>query len=304
MLTPLILEVNDNSLDDGPAIRSAVFFKGCPLNCIWCRNPESKRFQAELSYDRRTCIGDGVCASRCAQNAIVPGMPGLIDRSKCILCFQCTAACPAKALSRVGRAMDRDELVQKLLKNKVFYDASGGGVTLTGGEATMAMEWAGRLAQKLCERGIHVLLETCGHFDYEMAEHYMLPFLKQIYCDIKLIDEKEHIKYCGVSNKRILENIRRLNSDKEKYGYDLLLRTPLIPGITDTPENLRGIAAFLKENNIRKTKLLAYNPTWHYKLAKIGGVVADELKDKTNFQLNDQLAMAKEIYTAAGIECK
>ncbi len=303
MLTPLVLEVKGNSLDDGPGIRSAVFFKGCPLNCIWCHNPESKSFAAELSYDHNTCIGDGTCALHCKQNALTPGLIDVVDRSKCNLCFECTKFCPAKSLSILGKSMSQDELVKKLSSDKPFYDVSGGGVTLSGGEATMAMEWVGGVAKALHEKGIRVLLETCGFFEYEKAEEFMLPYLKNIYCDIKLINEEQHIKYCGVSNKLILENIKKMFADRSKYGYDFLPRTPLIPGITDTEENLTGIAAFLKENGIPKTELLAYNPTWHHKLEKIGKAEANELKDKTSFQSNEQLTRAKDIYKAFGIEC-
>jgi len=149
MLTPLVLEVKGNSLDDGPGIRSAVFFKGCPLNCIWCHNPESKSFKAELSYDHSTCIGDGTCALYCKQKAITPGLIDVVDRSKCNLCFECTTVCPAKSLSIMGRAVSKEELIEKLSSDKVFYDVSGGGVTLSGGEATMATEWVGGVAKAL-----------------------------------------------------------------------------------------------------------------------------------------------------------
>jgi len=303
MLTPLILEIKGNSLDDGPGIRSAVFFKGCPLNCIWCHNPESKSFKAELSYDHNTCIGDGTCALHCDQKAITPGLIDVVDRSKCNLCFKCTTVCPAKSLSIVGKSMSQEELIKKLASDKVFYDVSGGGVTLSGGEATMATEWVGGVAKALHEQGINVLLETCGHFEYSKVENFILPYLKNIFCDIKLINEEDHLKYCGISNALILENIKKLHADSDKYGYDFLPRTPLIPGITDTEENLKGIANFLKENNILKTQLLAYNPTWHHKLEKIGKELADELKDKTSFQSKDQLTKAKEIYESLGIEC-
>jgi len=131
----------------------------------------------------------------------------------------------------------------------------------------------------------------------------LLPYVGNIYCDIKLINEEEHKKYCGVSNSLILENIKKMFRDKEKYGYEFLPRTPLIPGITDREENLSGIAKFLKENGILKTQLLAYNPTWHHKLEKLGRQCADELKDKTSFQSKGQLDKAKEIYEALGIEC-
>jgi len=303
MIQPLVLDIKGNSLDDGPGIRSAVFFKGCPLNCIWCHNPESKSLKAEISYDKDSCIACSTCLPSCPKGVLDPKRSGLIDRSQCDLCFKCTEVCPAKALSKVGREMDMDELIKKLLSDKPFYDISGGGVTLSGGEATMCTEWVGMLAKKLSEEGINVLLETCGLFDYEKVSEYILPYLKNIYCDIKIFDRDMHIKYCGVPNDKILENIKRMKEDSSKYGYAFLPRTPLIPGITDTKENLEAISGFLKEIGITRTVLLPYNPTWYSKVDKIGASISDELKGKNSWQSKEQLSAAREIYLAKGIEC-
>ena len=303
MKNPLILEIKGNSLDDGPGIRSVVFFKGCPLSCIWCHNPESKRANAEISYDAAACIGCGSCVNKCAKNAVSPANPAFVDRNRCDLCFECVSVCPAKAITRVGTVMSQEELLHKLLSDKPFYDVSGGGVTLSGGEATLCTEWVGELAKNLNENGVKVLVETCGFFDYEKAEKYLLPYLSDIYCDIKIYDREKHKKYCGVYNDKILENFRRMYADREKYGYNIMPRVPLIPDITDTEENLTAIADFMRDCGVTKTDLLPYNPTWYSKNDKLGITLAPELKDAKSWQSKEKLEQLKSIFTARNINC-
>lgn len=303
MLVPLVLDIKGNSLDDGPGIRTAVFFKGCPLSCVWCHNPESKRREAELSFDSSACINCASCRRVCKAGALALTNSYYVDRDCCTLCFDCTEVCPAKALTRVGKQMTHDELFKKLMSDKPFYDVSGGGVTLSGGEATLCTEWVGELARRLDAAGVRVLLETCGQFDYERAERYLLPYVSDIFCDVKLFDREKHKRYCGVYNDRILENIRRMWRDRERYSYSFLPRTPLIPGITDTEENLGEIAAFLSELGIKKAQLLAYNPTWYPKNDKLGLSLCDELKNVGSFQSREQLDKAKKIFTDKNINC-
>lgn len=303
MKAPLILEIKGNSLDDGPGIRSVVFFKGCPLSCIWCHNPESKRANAEISYDREACIGCGSCVKKCPANAANPMNPTFVDRDRCDLCFECVGVCPAKAITRVGIEMTHEELMKKLLSDKPFYDVSGGGVTLSGGEATLCTEWVGELARKLCENGVGVLIETCGFFDYEKAEKYLLPYVRDIYCDIKLYDREKHRKYCGVYNDTILENFRRMYADREKYGYNIMPRVPLVPDITDTDENLTAIAEYMQSCGVKKTDLLPYNPTWYSKNDKLGIELSPELKDAKSWQSKEKLEHAKEIFKIRNIDC-
>lgn len=303
MEAPLVLEIKGNSLDDGPGIRSVVFFKGCPLRCIWCHNPESKRVGAEISYDQTLCIGCRLCSGVCPLHVVGPDKPGAVDRGICNLCFQCIPVCPAKALTRVGEEWSQEDLLKKLLSDKAFYDISGGGVTLSGGEATLYMEWVGELARKLKENGVNVLLETCGQFDYAKAETLLLPYVHDIYCDIKLFDREQHKHYCGVYNDKILENFRRMVADRETFGYEIMPRVPLIPDITDTDENLSAIAVFLKECGVTKTDLLPYNPTWYSKNDKLGIQLAGELEGVTSWQDQDKIEHAKSIFTEQGIQC-
>lgn len=303
MNKPYILDIKGNSLDDGPGIRTTIFFKGCPLSCIWCHNPESKRVTQELSWDRETCIGDFGCLKVCENGALSPENNGFVDRTKCQLCFKCTGFCPAKALTKVGQEMEIEELVNKAASDIPFYKVSGGGVTLSGGEATMFTEWAGELCKALYEKGIDILLETCGYFDYEKVKKYMLPYIKDIYCDLKIFDREAHKQYCGVYNDLILENIRKMKADEENFGYRLLTRTPLIPDINDTEENLKSIADFLNEIGMDKTEILPYNPTWYAKTEKIGVELDKSLKDINSFQDKEHVEKAREIFRERNISC-
>ena len=304
MERPLVLELKGNSLDDGPGIRTAVFFKGCPLNCVWCHNPESKRVEAELSVSLADCIGCGTCKNVCPQRAADPKQPGIVDRDKCVRCFACAESCPPKALQRVGKEMPMEDIIKKCVADKPFYDVSGGGVTLTGGEPTMFTEWVGELARLLNEEGIRVHIETCGMFNYEKVREKLLPYVSSIYMDVKIADCEAHKRYCGVYNDTILENFRRLAADSKEMRFSFLPRTPLIPEITDTDENLTAIMRLYKETGITKTELLPYNPTWYGKTEKLGVSVPAELEGVTHWQSSEKLEHCKDIFRLEGIECK
>lgn len=303
MNRPLVLELKGNSLDDGPGIRTAVFFKGCPLRCIWCHNPESKSIEAELSVSLADCIGCGTCRKVCPNGAADPAKPGIVDRSKCVRCFACTESCPPKALQRAGKEMTIEEIVKKCAADKPFYEVSGGGVTLSGGEPTMFTEWAGELARRLTEEGMKVHIETCGMFDYSKVREKLLPYVSSIYMDVKIIDRDAHKKYCGVYNDVILDNFRRLVKDSAEMGFTFTPRTPLIPGITDTDANLTSIMQLYKETGVTKTELLPYNPTWYGKTEKLGVSVPAELEGIKHWQSSEKLEHCKDIFRREGIEC-
>ncbi len=269
--TSMVLDVKGNALDDGPGIRSVVFFKGCPLSCVWCHNPESWRRAPELSFDAEKCLtGCTRCLDACPKRALDRSDPDFVDRTACDLCFACVDACPSGALARVGRLTTFEDLMNTVRRDKPFYDASGGGVTFSGGEPTLHMDLLGRLAAGCRAEGIHTLLETAGYFRWERFEKEVLPHIDTVYFDLKVFDPQAHREYCGVSNRTIFENFTRLAALSLDGEIDILARVPLIPGITATPENVMAIGDFVLAQGVRRVRLLDYNPTWVGKVAKIG----------------------------------
>ncbi|MFY9168437.1 MAG: glycyl-radical enzyme activating protein [Desulfomonilia bacterium] len=266
----LIFEIKGNSLDDGPGIRTVVFFKGCPLSCLWCHNPESKKSLPEISFDPEKCVGCDSCLAVCPRRALDRTNPMFVDRTQCTLCMECTQVCPSTALSPVGRYLSIAEVMAEIEKDLPFYQTSGGGVTLSGGEPTLFMGFASQLLRTIKERGIHTLLETCGFFDYSRFMELLYPHLDAIYYDIKLFDPGEHKRFCGVSSETILENFAKLIAACARDNREILPRIPLVPGITATRENLGSIARFLKGLNVQKVALLPYNPLWLSKLPMLG----------------------------------
>ncbi len=309
MKAPLVLEIKGNSLDDGPGIRSVVFLKGCPLSCVWCHNPESMKLSAELSFDAQACIDCGACISICPVGALSRSNPLFVDRDRCTLCFECVEACPSGALSRVGKQMSIDEIVNRVSKDKPFYDNSGGGVTLSGGEPTLHMEFAAELLRRLKQEGIHTLLETCGHFHFDNFAAQMLPYLDCIFFDLKIYDEDSHKDYCGRPNTLILDNFARLHQLIEQdnagggHRVTLLPRVPLIPNITDNDENLHAIAGFLADLGVKKAAQLPYNPLWHEKTRKIGAHNPHEDNEAMHKWLSREREQhCKQVFTERGIE--
>ena len=198
--------------------------------------------------------------------------------------------------------MSVDEIIKKILPDKPFFDTSGGGVTLSGGEPTLYMEFTSRLLKSLKQYNIHTLLETCGHFDLNRFMDTLYPYIDVIYFDIKIMDSIAHKKYCGLPNEKILDNFRQISTAAKKDDKILLPRTPLIPDITDTESNIRDIAVFLKSLNITEAALLTYNPLWHEKSDKVG--VDDPYKKSkamTSFPENSIVERCKAIFADAGI---
>ena len=300
---PMILEIKGNSLDDGPGIRSVVFFKGCPLSCVWCHNPEAKRTSQEISFDAAECVGCDTCLKTCPDGALSKKNPFFIDRAKCSLCFACLETCPSGALSRVGRPMRIDEVLSHILKDKPFFDTSGGGVTLSGGEPTLYLPFLSGLLQSLRLEGIHTLLETCGHFNFPKFQELALPHLDAIYFDVKLIDSEKHRRFCGSDNRVILANLARLVYLSTNYELEILPRVPLVPGVTDGGPNLAAIAVFLQELGLKKVQLMAYNPLWRQKVAKIG--VPDPFGDDPvmhRWMSRDHLRACGEIFEKSDVQ--
>jgi len=254
---PLIVDVKRHSLEDGPGIRTVVFFKGCPLRCIYCHNPETQDQGVEIAFSAAECILCGKCEHVCPEGAIDLHIPGRIRRKRCVRCGKCAGACPGKGLRLIGSYYPLETLTEILLQDLPFYRHSGGGITLSGGECTLYPEYVSDLLQSLKANNIHVVLETSGYFDYHTFKEKILPHLDFIYYDIKIADPAAHRRYMGKSNQRILRNLRHLLQEK---GIEVHPRVPLVPGITATRENLSAIADILYEMGAEDVSLLPYNP--------------------------------------------
>jgi pyruvate formate lyase activating enzyme len=264
---PLIVDVKRDSSEDGPGIRSVVFFKGCPLRCLFCHNPETQSPRQEIAFSSLACIDCRECEKVCPAAAIDPELPGRIVREKCDRCGICADRCPASALRRIGLFYPVQELTELLLRDEPFYRHSGGGVTLSGGECTMFPAYARRLLERLKDHGIHIVLQTCGYFNYRTFRRMILPYVDMIYFDLKLIDDEAHRRYTGRPNRIILRNLRDLIRDE---SVPITPRIPLVPGITVAPENLSSIADFLRECGAQRVSLLPYNPLGLAKYEHIG----------------------------------
>lgn len=264
---PLIFNLHRFALDDGPGIRTTVFFKGCPLACRWCHNPESIRAGREIAFDRDRCIGCGECETVCPEGAIDAASPGRIRRTRCTACGACAEVCPTLALREVGRHYPVDGLVDLLLTDLLLYETSGGGVTLSGGEPTLHMDYVRKVLRGLKGRGIHITLQTSGWFDLKDFRKKLLPCLDLIYYDLKLMDPRLHRCFTGRSNRRILENLASLAAENT---VPIVVRTPLVPGITDTESNLEAIQRFVSALGLPEPVGLPYNPVGMAKRIALG----------------------------------
>ncbi|MCD6499799.1 MAG: glycyl-radical enzyme activating protein [Deltaproteobacteria bacterium] len=257
MRQPFIVDVKRASTEDGPGMRAVVFVKGCAMRCSFCQNPETQHFEPEIVWSRDRCIACGDCVEACPEQALDLARPTHVDRSVCTLCGACVEVCPTSALRIIGRSYDLDELAELVLRDRAYYDRSGGGITLSGGEACLFPEYCGAFLERMRAESVGTWLETGGFFEYEPFARLMLDDLDGIYFDVKLADDRQHLRQTGQSNERIFANLRRLVADAREK---VVVRTPLVPGMTDTEENLSGIVDRLVDIGVPEISLLSYNP--------------------------------------------
>ena len=285
----LLFNIQKCSIHDGNGLRTLVFFKGCPLRCKWCANPESQDFDREIMESPGKCIGCGTCISVCSSDAIVPTENGLkIIRDKCTKCFKCAESCYSGAKYVIGKEYSTEELYKEIEKDKVFYSIQGGGgVTFSGGEP---LAHAGELTKiaKLCrKRGIDVAIESCGMGNYEEFKE-ALPYINNIFLDIKHMDTNVHKKFTGAGNELILSNIKKIAS----HGINITVRTPVIPGINDSEKNITDTARFIKDiPQITAYELLPYHKFGVNKYTALGRPY--ELNDIEPPEDNEMRALVK-----------
>ena len=275
-LRGLVLDIQRMSTEDGPGLRTTVFLKGCPLSCEWCHNPESISPEVELEYFSDRCIGCGLCIDNCSAEALSMGKAGIIrDLEKCSGCLSCSTNCPAAAVKTRGELYSPGALVSELLKDRAYFN-SAGGVTISGGEALYQPEFTLDVCRRLKEEGIRTAVDTCGLYSYSVLEA-VLPYTNIFLYDIKLIDPVDHKTHTGADNRLILANLKRLAvsimNEKEKTRPRLWIRTPVIPGATDTEKNISGIAEFIRDNLtgcVERWELCAFNNLCTAKYSRFG----------------------------------
>ena len=270
-----ILEITRMSTEDGPGLRTTVFFKGCSLACAWCHNPESISFKPQVQWLGAGCIGCGICVQTCRENALAKTDEGiLINRERCTGCGLCAAECPSTAMELLGRKWPVRDLADELVRDRVYFEQSDGGVTLSGGEAALQHDFCLQLLMELRGRGIQTALDTCGQLP-EKSLASLLPYVDILLFDLKEMDTQKHKQFTGSGNENILANaVFAANFKKDHiYPKTIWVRTPVIPGMTDTDENIRGLGEFIRDHlmgAVSRWELCAFNNLCRDKYKRLG----------------------------------
>ena len=296
MKTAVVTNIQRYSTHDGDGVRTTIFFKGCPLSCRWCHNPESQDFRKELFFYGNKCKNCGGCIPRCSSGA--NGMEEgrlVFDRSKCTACGSCTDWCIYEARELAGVDYTVEQLVKEAKKDRMFYEQSGGGVTLSGGEVmSQDVEFLEPLCRALHREGLSVFIDTCGFAPYEKYEK-ILPYVDTFLYDIKAMDSAVHQEWTGVENGLILENLKKLSA----AGANIYIRIPTIGGVNADEGFMQQVIAFLKENNIHpaQVNLLPYHNYGRNKYASL----AKEYDDASmQVPTNEQMEQFKELFINNG----
>lgn len=290
----LIFDIQKFSVHDGPGIRTIVFLKGCPLECVWCSNPESQKFPREIMFNASKCIDCGTCIDVCPQNAIKEDNKRYrIDAKLCDLCGSCCEECPTQALKWSGQRLGVSEVLVEIEKDREFYESSGGGVTFSGGEPLGQLEFLKELLMACNKRGIHTAVETCGFTKWEHLETIISHTDLFLY-DLKHQDSIVHEKMTGYDNRLILENLEKLSNT----DANTIIRVPIVPGFNDSDKNLIETAKFLKKLHLKKIHLLPYHNYGESKYNMLGKDYS--LKDLNALSEKDLKAI-KQLFEKHGL---
>ncbi len=269
-----LFDIKRYSINDGPGVRVTVFFKGCPLLCKWCHNPESQSFRTEKMYNKSKCIGCASCVEACPEKALAVTAGGIqTDFARCVVCGKCAEACPTHAMEMSGRKYSEEEVISVILKETAIMDSSGGGVTFSGGEPLAYPKILKSLLLRCGEEGIHRAVDTSGYAQSSVVES-ILPHTDLFLYDLKHMDASAHRKWTGVDNAPILKNLRFISDNNKNYH----IRIPLIDGVNTTNDNIDATIAFLTSLKRQPdvVGLLPYHNIATKKYEKLGRVYDDK----------------------------
>jgi pyruvate formate lyase activating enzyme len=291
-LTGMVFDIKKFSIHDGPGIRTTVFLKGCPLHCSWCHNPEGQSRKKEIWFWESRCLNCHDCVQVCEHGAlsVVDGRRQY-DPNKCQFCGDCTEVCPAEAVELIGQSMQVSEIIDEIKKDIVYYDQSEGGVTFSGGEPFLQIEFLEVLLEACKDYGIHTTVDTSGHTKYENIER-TLPLVDLYLYDLKIMDNDKHLQYTGVPNTRILDNLTKLSSS----GKEIIPRIPIIPGVNDDLDNIIQSGEFLASlNGIQEINILPYHRTAAHKYSRLGNIytMSDLLPPSNDYMMEIALEFEK-----------
>lgn len=297
MGTGTIFNIQKFSIHDGPGIRTTVFFKGCPLSCLWCHNPESQYTQKEILYDSKKCALCRTCKAVCPSMAIrLENDQMVTDMDQCVFCGKCVTYCICEARDIAGKEYTVDEVLKVVLQDRIFYKQSGGGVTVSGGEPLMHIDFVEELLRRLKEEGIHTAVDTCGAVGFDILER-AARYTDLFLYDMKVMDDQKHKEYTGVSNMLIIENLIKLS----RIHDNINIRMPIIEGVNAYNSHIEKILGVIQNLSIEKINLLPYHDFAKHKYFKLGREYHENRMSKPS---DEKMNIYKAMFEKVGCKVK